>query len=79
MNTVKDLNQILERPPDQTSLVIIVKRMQQKLSNQLVIKFQFAHLTTVPKQPFKLANFEKHIHNVDLSTVTYHKFPFVKF
>ena len=42
------------------------------------MKFQCAHLTAIPKKPFKLANFEKHIHNVDLSTVTYHKFPDVQ-
>ena len=69
-NTVKGLNLTLEIPPDQTSIVICVRRMNQKLKDQLVMKFQLAHFISIHGKPFKLysdfANFEKEFHNVDL-------------
>ena len=45
--------------------------MNQNLKDQLVIKFQLAHFTAIHGKPFKfysdIANFEKDVHNVDLS------------
>ena len=44
--------------------------MNQKLKDQLVMKFQLAHFISIHGKPFKLysgfANFEKEFHNVDL-------------
>ena len=44
--------------------------MNQKLKDQLVMKFQLAHFIAIHGKPFKLysdfANFEKEFHNVDL-------------
>ena len=69
-NAVKGLNQTLETPPDQTSIVTCVRGMNQKLKDQLVMKFQLAHFIAIHGKPFKLysdfANFEKEFHNVDL-------------
>ena len=69
-NAVKGLNQTLERPPDQTSLVTCVRGMKEKLKDQLVMKFQLAHFTAIHGKPFKLysdiAYFKRDIHNVDL-------------
>ena len=70
INAVKGLNQTMETPPDQTSIVTCVRRMNQKLKDQLVMKFQLAHFIAIHEKPFKLysdfANFEKEFHNVDL-------------
>ena len=69
-NAVTGLNQTLETPPDQTSIVTCVREMNQKLKDQLVMKFQVAHFIAIHGKPFKLytdfANFEKEFHNVDL-------------
>ena len=69
-NAVKGLNQTLETPPDQTSIVTCVRGINQKLKDQLVMKFQLAHFIAIHGKPFKLysdfANFEKEFHNVDL-------------
>ena len=50
---------------------MIVRRIHQKLENQLVMKFQFAHLTAIHGKPFNLysdrANLGKGMHNADLS------------
>ena len=67
---VKGLNQTLETSPNQTSIVTCVRVMNQKLKDQLVMKFQLAHFIAIHGKPFKLysdfANFEKEFHNVDL-------------
>ena len=67
---VKGLNQTLETHPDQTSIVTCVRGINQKLKDQLVMKFQLAHFIAIHGKPFKLysdfANFEKEFHNVDL-------------
>ena len=67
---VKGLNQTLETSPNQTSIVTCVRVMNQKLKDQLVMKFQLAHFTAIQRKPFKLyfdfANFEKEFHNVEL-------------
>ena len=69
-SAVKGLNQTLETPPDQTSIVTCVRGMNQKLKDQLVMKFQLAHFIAIHGKPFKLysdfANFYKEFHNVDL-------------
>ena len=69
-NVVKGLNQTLETPPDQTSIDTCVRGTNQKLKDQLVMKFQLAHFIAIHGKPFKLysnfANFEKEFHNVDL-------------
>ena len=52
MNAVKGLNQALQRPPDQSSMVTFVKGMHQKLNDQLVMKFQLAHFTAIHGKPF---------------------------
>lgn len=70
LKAVKGLNEPLETPSDQTSIVTCVRGMNQKLKDQLVMKFQLAHFTAIHGKPFKLysdiANFEKDVHNVDL-------------
>ena len=70
LSTVNGLNQSLEAASGQTSIVNCVRRMNQKLKNKLVMKFQLAHFTAIHGKPFKLyldrANFEKDVHNVDL-------------
>ena len=64
------MNQTLETPADQTSIVTCVRGMNQKLKDQLVMKFQLAHFIAIHGKTFKLysdfANFEKEFHNVDL-------------
>ena len=69
LKAVKGLNEPLERPSDQTSIVTCVRGMNQKPKDQLVMKFQLAHFTAIHGKPFKLyadiANFEKGVHNVD--------------
>ena len=64
------MNQTLETNPDQTSIVICVRGMKQKLKDQLVMKFQLAHFIAIHGKLFELysdfANFEKEFHNVDL-------------
>ena len=69
-NAVKGLNQTLKTPLNQTSIVTCVRGMNQKLKDQLVMKFQLAHFIAIHGKPFKLysdfANFEKESHNVDL-------------
>ena len=69
-NAVEGLNQTLETPADQTSIVTCVRGINQKLKDQLVMKFQLAHFIAIHGKPFKLysdfANFEKEFHNVDL-------------
>ena len=46
---VKGLNQTLETPPDQTtSVVTSAREMNQKLKDQLVMKFQLAHFIAIP-------------------------------
>ena len=71
-NVVKGLNQTLETPPDQTSIDTCVRGTNQKLKDQLVMKFQLAHFIAIHGKPFKLycdfANFEKEFHNVDLGS-----------
>ena len=66
---VKGLNQTLEIPPDQTSVVTSAREMNQKLKDQLVMKFQLAHFIAIHGKPFKLysdfANLEITFHNVD--------------
>ena len=68
-NALKRLNQTLKTPVDQTSIVTPERGMNQKLKDQLVIKFQLAHLIAIHGTSFKLhsdfANFEKELHNVD--------------
>ena len=65
------LNQPLETPSGQTSVVNCVRGMNENLKDQLVIKLQLAHFTAIHGKPFKLysyiANFEKDVRNVDLS------------
>ena len=60
----------LEMPSGQTFFVDCVRGMNQKLKDQLLMKFQFAHFTAIYDKRFKLysdtANFEKNVHNVDL-------------
>ena len=69
-SAVKGLNQTLETPLDQTSIVTCVRGMNQKLKDQLVMKFQLAHFIAIHGKPFELysdfANFEKEFNNVDL-------------
>ena len=64
------MNQTLETPLDQTSIVTCVRGMNQKLKDQLVMKFQLAHFIAIHGKPFELysdfANFEKEFNNVDL-------------
>ena len=47
-----------------------VNGMNQKLKDQLIMRFQLAHFTTIHGKLFKwysyMANFEKDVHNVDL-------------
>ena len=70
LNVVNGLNQPLETPSGQTSIVNCVKRMNQKLKDKLAMKSQLSHFTTIHGKPFKLysdtANFKKDVHNVDL-------------
>ena len=70
LNAVNGLNQPLETPSGQTSIVNCVRGMNKKLKDQLVMKFQLAHFTAIYGKPFKLysdiANFKKDVHNVDL-------------
>ena len=72
-NVVKGLSQPTETeapPPGQKTIVTCVRNQNKKLKDQLVMKFQLAHLTAIHGEPFELyqniANFEKQIHNLDL-------------
>ena len=70
LKAVEALNQPLETPSGQTSIVDCVRRWIKKLKDQLVMKFQLNHFTAIHCKPFKLysdkAKFEKDVHNVDL-------------
>ena len=72
LNAVNALNQSLETPSGQACIVDCVRRMNQKLKDQLVMKLQLAHFTAIHGKPFKLypdiANFEN-VHNVDLGNI----------
>ena len=48
------LDQSMETPSSQTSIADCVRGMSQKLKDQLLMKFQLAHFTTIHDKLFKL-------------------------
>ena len=61
------LNQLLETPSGQISIVNCMRGMNQKLKDQLVMKFQLANFTTIHGKPCSdIANFKKDVNIVDL-------------
>ena len=62
LNAVNGLNQLLETPSGHISIVNCMRGMNQKLKDQLVMKFQLAHFTTIHGKPCSdIANFKKDV------------------
>ena len=70
LNPIKGLSQLEAPPPGQKTIVTCVRNQNKKLKDQLVMKFQLTHFTTIHGEQFKLyqniTTFEKQTHNVNL-------------